>query len=181
MSVNKYRVALVALLEQIANADLVDSLGHTFTMNARYREADALIDNDEYNLLADQLVGFCEGFAASDDTADIRAAFATLGISERQTDRVLWAMRHLPDPSGLPEESAARIDNAAVDNLAASMKPALAIKRADGYSGWQTCSQQWLSDLFHKQMAKGNLVGMANYLAFLHSRGEALLPQGETM
>ncbi len=75
-----------------------------------------------------------------------------------------------------------RIDDRAVDTLAATMKAELGRKRANGYGGWQdqACTQQHLSNLFHKQVAKGNTVGAANYLAFLHSRGQSILPHSET-
>lgn len=76
--------------------------------------------------------------------------------------------------------SRANLDDCAVDDLAAWMKAGLEKKRADGYSLWEDkllCSHQKMSDLFHAQVEKGNVIGAANYLAFLQARGENILPK----
>lgn len=74
----------------------------------------------------------------------------------------------------------AKLDECAVRLLSEYQIDELAAKRAKGYGGWheeELCSIQRLSDLFHAQVAKGNIIGAANYLAFLHARNApAILP-----
>lgn len=74
----------------------------------------------------------------------------------------------------------AKLDECAVRLLAEYQVEELAAKRAKGYGGWEQagCTLQHLSDLFHAQVAKGNIIGAANYLAFLHARNETtILPE----
>lgn len=69
-------------------------------------------------------------------------------------------------------------DNEAVDKFAQAMKEKLAIARAKGKSGWEnknTCSGSHLVDLFWqctRKQNEGNFVDLANFLMFLHVRGE---------
>lgn len=66
-------------------------------------------------------------------------------------------------------------DDLAVDALAAAMKAKLARQRAKGYGGWDTdCTQQRLSDLLRGHVDKGDPVDVANFCAFLVSRGEGI-------
>lgn len=69
-------------------------------------------------------------------------------------------------------------DNLAVDAFAKAMKEKLALARAKGRSGWNnkaTCTGAHLADLFWQHTTKenkDNYVDLANFLMFLHVRGE---------
>lgn len=82
-----------------------------------------------------------------------------------------------------PEEVVeAEIEKDAVDNLSQMQKVRLVQKSKQGYSGFDTeeCTQQHLSNLLHISVAKGNVVDVANYCAFLYYRDESILPYKET-
>lgn len=75
------------------------------------------------------------------------------------------------------------MDNAAIDALMFQCKRRLADKREDGEFGWHNphiCPQQLLSNLLHDAVARGSLLGIVNFAAFLHARGEELLPRTDT-
>lgn len=69
-------------------------------------------------------------------------------------------------------------DNEAVDQFATAMKEKLALAREEGRSDWdnrETCSADDLAQGFWKHTRKdnkGNFVDLANFLMFLHVRGE---------
>lgn len=52
-------------------------------------------DDEDYHDLAYQMIGFCQGFAASEDIADIRKALMLTGMTQVDADHVLWAMRNI--------------------------------------------------------------------------------------
>ena len=68
----------------------------------------------------------------------------------------------------------ADIDNEAVDKLAKAMKDKLAEKREQGYHGWETCKHGDLVQLLINHVDEGDPVDVANFCAFLFSRGEKL-------
>ena len=75
----------------------------------------------------------------------------------------------------IAEPAATHPDDAAVDNLAAAMKAKLAKQRAKGYGGWDTdCTQEHLSNLLRAHVNKGDPVDVANFCAFLLTRGEGI-------
>ena len=71
----------------------------------------------------------------------------------------------------------ADIDNDAVDKLAQAMKDKLTKKREEGYGGWDKphCTNGNLSDLLRIHVKKGDPVDVANFCAFLFSRGSEIL------
>ena len=71
------------------------------------------------------------------------------------------------------------LDNTAVERLAMRMRGKLAKARADGRSGWQTCEPQYLSDLLHQHVAKGDVVDVANFCAFLLALESPILPRSD--
>lgn len=74
--------------------------------------------------------------------------------------------------------SQCRLDNEAVDKFARAMKAKLAMARIKGKIGWdnkETCSGDHIANLFWKNIRReneGNLLDLANFLMFLHVRGE---------
>lgn len=75
----------------------------------------------------------------------------------------------------IAEPAATHPDDAAVDNLAAAMKSKLAKQRAKGYGGWdKDCTQEHLSDLLRAHVNKRDPVDVANFCAFLLTRGEGI-------
>lgn len=71
------------------------------------------------------------------------------------------------------------IDTSALENLFEKQRVKLLEKRKEGRSGWnnkEDCSQQYLSNLLHKAVEKGDVVSVANYCAFLNAREESILP-----
>ena len=81
----------------------------------------------------------------------------------------------MEDCEGRGAAQAQHPDDAAVEKLAEAMKQKLAEKRAQGRSGWDTdCTQQRLSALLRQQVDKGHAVNVANFCAFLFSRGESV-------
>lgn len=56
-------------------------------------------DEEDWCLIAEQMIGFCQGIAAPDDIEDIRLAFRALGMSARNVERTLHAMRQLEVPA----------------------------------------------------------------------------------
>lgn len=68
----------------------------------------------------------------------------------------------------------ADIDNEAVDKLAQAMKNKLAKKREQGYHGWETCKHGDLVQLLINHVDKGDPIDVANFCAFLFTRGESL-------
>ena len=75
-----------------------------------------------------------------------------------------------------PEPVSEHPDNAAVDAFAAVMKEKLAKKRADGRGGWQECSSEYLSNLLHEHVSKGDPVDVANLAMMLHQNGQRIEP-----
>lgn len=68
----------------------------------------------------------------------------------------------------------ADINNEAVDKLSQAMKDKLAEKREQGYHGWETCKHGDLVQLLINHVDKGDPVDVANFCAFLFTRGEPL-------
>lgn len=80
----------------------------------------------------------------------------------------------IPDPS-LKEYG----DNLAVDQFARTMKSKMALARAKGRHGWDNplmLTNQDLSEMFHKQVKKGDPVDIANFAMMLFHRGSVVLP-----
>lgn len=68
------------------------------------------------------------------------------------------------------DQTAADIDNNAVDTLAQKMKDKLAQKRKQGYRGWESCSERELSNILKHHVHKGDPIDVANFCAFLSYR-----------
>jgi hypothetical protein len=71
-------------------------------------------------------------------------------------------------------------DDAAVDRFAMAMKEKLAKARAKGRSGWddpEKCKVEYLSQLLHEHVAKGDPVDVSNLAMMLHQRGSGVIPQ----
>jgi hypothetical protein len=67
-------------------------------------------------------------------------------------------------------------DDIAVDKFAAAMKKKLAQKRKEGRGGWddpEQCSIDYLTQLFHEHVAKGDPVDIGNFAMMLWHRIEA--------
>lgn len=58
-------------------------------------------DEEDWTLIAEQMIDFCQGIAAPEDIEDIRTALSALGMSRRNCDRVMYSMRHMPIPAEL--------------------------------------------------------------------------------
>lgn len=78
--------------------------------------------------------------------------------------------------SSITESVSVSSDDAAVDAFAAAMKAKLAKKRADGRGGWQECSSEYLSNLLHEHVSKGDPVDVANLAMMLHQNGQRIEP-----
>lgn len=74
--------------------------------------------------------------------------------------------------SKTPEE----LDNDAVDDFAAALKAKLAIARAKGRSGWETCTPEDLSAMLREHVEKGDPRDVANFCMFLWITGAPILP-----
>lgn len=74
-------------------------------------------------------------------------------------------------------------DDLAVDRFAIAMKQKLKYAReVKGRGGWEDkveYDQQYVSDLLHSHVEKGDPVDIANFCMMLHQRGEKLLPAGQ--
>lgn len=72
-------------------------------------------------------------------------------------------------------------DNVAVDRFAEALKQKLAMARAKGRGGWQTCSKEDLSRMLREHVEKGDPRDVANFCMFLWSLGHGIAPaaQGE--
>lgn len=71
-------------------------------------------------------------------------------------------------------------DDVAVDKFATAMKAKLAKKRADGRGGWEDpkqCSVEFLSELLHGHIAKGDPVDVGNLAMMLFNRGSGIVRQ----
>lgn len=65
----------------------------------------------------------------------------------------------------------AKIDDAAVDRIAGSMKSKLLRKNIDfGKRDWHSMPVETLLDQFWDHILKGDVVDVANYCAMLHAR-----------
>lgn len=73
----------------------------------------------------------------------------------------------------MTDKTQEQIDNEAVDQLAVMMKAKLAKKRAEGCGGWdeEGCTIISLSRLLIEAVMKGDAVDVANFCAFIASRG----------
>lgn len=74
-------------------------------------------------------------------------------------------------------------DDLAVDRFFEAMKAKLAVKREDGYSGWDDpddCSVEHLSYLLVQHLHKGDPIDIANFAMMLHQRGSRLIVDDET-
>ncbi|WP_241116054.1 hypothetical protein [Achromobacter xylosoxidans] len=70
-------------------------------------------------------------------------------------------------------------DDIAVDSFAVAMKAKLAKKRAEGRGGWSDksqCTAEFLSQLLHGHVDKGDPVDVGNLAMMLHQRGERITP-----
>ena len=120
-------------------------------------------------------------------TADFEKWASEKGIvlARHEDGEYLWgpardawaAWKYLSESTTLP----AHRDDAAVDALAELMKAKLAKQRAKGYGGWDTdCTRERLSELLRGHVDKGDPVDVANFCAFLSSRGEGIAPETST-
>lgn len=62
-------------------------------------------------------------------------------------------------------------DDHQIDTFAESMKAKMDLKRAQGRSGWETCSPDYLRQLLREHVEKGDPVDVANFCMMLHARG----------
>ncbi|ACV50127.1 conserved hypothetical protein [Delftia phage PhiW-14] len=69
------------------------------------------------------------------------------------------------------------IDNRAVNVMALAMKRKLREKRIEGRTGWETATAEYLSILLRQSLAKGDLVSVANYAAFMNKLGQQYVPE----
>lgn len=58
-------------------------------------------------------------------------------------------------------------DNSSVDILATAMKSKLEAKRKEGRGGWETATPEYLSQLLHEHVTKGDPVDVANLCMML--------------
>lgn len=101
-----------------------------------------------------------------------------VAVFDTEDGPACWWMRDMPFVPQRAEGYRERVDNAAVEVLSMNMKAKLAGQRAKGYRGWNNdCTQQRLSDLLRECVEKGDPVDVANFCAFLLSRGETITPQ----
>lgn len=64
-----------------------------------------------------------------------------------------------------------RADDLGVDRLAAAMKAKLAIKRAEGYYGWNNdCTMERLRGLLLDHIGKGDILDVANFAMMIWNR-----------
>lgn len=68
--------------------------------------------------------------------------------------------------------TAADADNAAVDAFASAMKDKLALARAKGRGGWQTCSEPYLAGMLREHVTKGDMRDVANLAMMIHMNRE---------
>jgi hypothetical protein len=64
-------------------------------------------------------------------------------------------------------------DDEAIDKFTLEMKNKMALSRAKGRSGWQTCSESRLSDMLHDHVAKGDMRDVANIATMIHLNRES--------
>ncbi|UUE96212.1 hypothetical protein [Comamonas thiooxydans] len=101
-----------------------------------------------------------------------------VAVFDTEDGPACWWMRDMPFAPQRAEGYRERVDNAAVEVLSMNMKAKLAGQRAKGYRGWNNdCTQQRLSDLLRECVEKGDPVDVANFCAFLISRGESIAPR----
>lgn len=101
-----------------------------------------------------------------------------VAVFDTEDGPACWWMREMPLVPQRSEGYRERVDNAAVEVLSMNMKAKLAGQRAKGFRGWNNdCTQQRLSDLLRECVEKGDPVDVANFCAFLLSRGETIAPQ----
>lgn len=93
------------------------------------------------------------------------------------------AAREILEALSAPDEAApasgveAHPDDVAVDRFAAAMKVKLAMKRAEGYRGWENkedCTAGRLSFLLRDHVDKGDPVDVGNLAMMLHQRGQGI-------
>ena len=82
--------------------------------------------------------------------------------------RIVYAA---PAPSA---SLAAHPDDVAVDMFAKAMKEKLALARAKGRGGWQTCNKYELSNMLREHVDKGDPRDVANFCMFLHALGHSI-------
>jgi len=100
-----------------------------------------------------------------------------VAVFDTEDGPACWWMRDMPFAPQRAVGYRERVDNAAVEVLSMNMKAKLAGQRAKGYRGWKyDCTQQRLSDLLRDCVKKGDPVDVANFCAFLLSRGETIAP-----
>jgi hypothetical protein len=79
-----------------------------------------------------------------------------------------------------PLGTAPHTDDVAVDRFAAAMRQKMATSREKGRGGWETASQEHLSNLLHHHNGKGDPVDVANIAMMLWTLGfgiaEATVP-----
>lgn len=71
-------------------------------------------------------------------------------------------------------------DDIAVDRFAAKMKEKLARSRAKGRGGWDNpaeCSVEYLSELLHEHVLKGDPIDVANFCMMIEHYGRPISPK----
>lgn len=76
----------------------------------------------------------------------------------------------------LSTEPAQQPDDTAVNNFAACMKAKLALKRAEGRSGWQGMSAHELTIILRQHVDKGDPIDVANLCMMLSENGQRIVP-----
>ena len=72
----------------------------------------------------------------------------------------------------MPETAAVHTDDVAVDRFAAMMKEKLAIARAKGRGGWETCYEEELLEMLDHHVLKGDMRDVANIAMMIHLNRE---------
>ncbi len=65
-------------------------------------------------------------------------------------------------------------DDDAVDEFALKMKLKLAKKRTQGYSGWNKCTQEYLSNMLHELVEKGDPLDVAIVAMMLYHNNQTI-------
>lgn len=146
----------------------------------------AAIKGVSFTVLPDGRTTICQltldnGFTVTGHSACVSAAAFDRGVGEywarkqAEGSAMTYLAFRLADRLNLQTEH--HLDDSAVLGLSAEQRRKLEVCRANGKFGWGDCPAQHLSNLLHKAVDSGRTVDVANYCAFLHARGEAILPR----
>ncbi|MDN7939384.1 hypothetical protein QZM76_14055 [Burkholderia multivorans] len=161
----------------------LDELLREYAQSIHRDDGTAFVHADAIRRLFQDRAAASPAAEAARLTDEQRRVLVEVAQTFKGTDRRRAVLNELagvaaPQPAQADAPAEARephSDDVAVDSFAAAMKHKLALARAKGRGGWETCSPADLSRMLREHVAKGDPRDVANFCMMLWHHGSPIV------